>query len=135
MPALAGYPWLFCPSAKFGLGLHVAGLAVVALITWQPLNAWISRRPWPALGLLLGALGVMVWAASRVLHHPAVAKLPLLAQEFGGAASPGWILASLAGLFWWVALLHKAPAPAWPKWVAGLVFPLLASAALAGFLS
>jgi len=135
LPALAGYPWLFCPSATFGLGLHAAGLAAVALVTWQPLNAWISRRPWPALGLLLGALGTMVWAASRVLHHPDVAKFPLLAPEFGGVASPGWILASLAGLFWWVALLHKAPAPAWPKWVAGLAFPLLATSALTGFLS
>ncbi|MBK8042340.1 MAG: hypothetical protein IPK21_06550 [Haliscomenobacter sp.] len=62
-------------------------------------------------------------------------ETPVAGARIWGIASPGWILAGLAGLFWWVALLHKAPAPAWPKWVAGLVFPLLAAAALAGFLS
>ncbi|MBK7476027.1 MAG: HAMP domain-containing histidine kinase [Haliscomenobacter sp.] len=135
LPALAGYPWLFCPFPKAGLGLHAAGLAAAILLTWRPLNERISRRPWPALGLLLGVLGIVLGAAFQILHHPSIQELPLFGKAFGGIASPGWILAGLAGLFWWIALLLKAPAPACPKWIAGLIFPLLATAALAGFLS
>ena len=135
LPALAGYPWLFCPSAKFGLALHMAGLVILVLLTRQPINTWISRRPWPALALLLGVLGIVLWAAFHVLHHPSLQELPLLAKEFDGTASPGWILTSLAGLFWWIVLVLKAPSPAWPKWIADPLYPLLATAALTGFLS
>ncbi len=135
LPALAGNPWLLCPYPKLGLGLHAAGLAAFLAVTWKPLSQWISLRPLPGVVALSGILGMALFAGFNVLHHPSLQDLPLLEKEFNGTASPGWILTSLGGLFWWIALLLKVPAPGWSKWVAGLCFPLLTSIALGGFLA